>query len=916
MPIAGTTLQQPLTRRLRPLAYAVVLAVALILAFTWGALQVQVTLAGFLNGESVWSKAQKQAVIDLNAYALNGDASYLAAFRRNQALLASDRWARDQIGTHHYDRAAVADAFGQATVIPSAVPGMIFMLDHFSAVPHMREAVRAWHSVDDQLVELDAIADRLEASYAKGAPSSRDIARERARVAALNDFIEPRSKLFSLEIARGATWVGRVLFGSVVVAACIALLLWLWMARRVLSSIRGTEERYRLLFDSAADAIVMVDEDDGRILDANRKALEWVGADHSVLLGRSFGELFESDRPHAQGTATGVLRGPHGAIRPAEAQSSLVRWGERQVRQAIIRDVSERLTMEQERRIAAEALASVAEGVVIADAQRRVVQVNAAHTAITGHTSADLQGRPFDELRRLPDGSPLPASVWEMIANGGNWLGEVLSQRKDGSDYPEMLSICAIRDSYEQVQHYVAVCTNISTAKANQRRLEYLAAHDPLTGLVNRAEFERRCAQAIASAASERAAAAVLFVDLDAFKAVNDSYSHAVGDRLLARVAERINQQLGDGDVAGRIGGDEFTVLIGRLESRDQASALARRLLSALSEPLVVGDYEMVLSASIGIAGYPLDGADPAALIASADAAMYAAKSLERNTYRFYSPIMQADARKRLALASELRQALARNEFRLVYQPSTELHSGRIVAVEALLRWRHPERGDVPPAEFIPMAEGLGLIRHIDEWVLGAAIQQVRIWDEAGLPPIRVAVNVSASSYALSTFVQDVRHKLATTGIPPERLLLEITESAMLRLGDEMERTMLALDALGVGVAIDDFGTGYSSLAYLKLPAIAYLKIDQSFVAGLPTSANDAAIVEAMLALCQSMGLCPIAEGIENEDQHEFLLKAGCSEGQGYLYSRPVDPLEIERLLRPNSRRGATRLHLVPPRRG
>jgi diguanylate cyclase (GGDEF)-like protein/PAS domain S-box-containing protein len=838
------------------------------------------------------------------------------AFRRNQALLASDRWARDMIATHHYNQEDVERAFGKATVMPSAIPGMIFMLHHFSSLPHMREAVQAWHSVDGQVDELGQIADELEKAYAAGGPSRQQLLQERHRIAALNDFIEPRSRLFSLEIAHGATWLGGILFGGVFAAACIATLLWLGMARRVLASIRGTEERYRLLFDSAADAIVMLDERSGRVLDANRTALEWTGRDERDLVGMRFDELFERHRLHDDGVVIGALRGIDGRTRPTEAQSSLVDWGNRQVRQAIIRDISERVSMEQERRIAAEALASVAEGVIIADAQRRVVQINSAHAVITGFSSADLQGRLFDTTRQLPDGSPLPESIWELIAAGGNWLGEVLSQRKDGSSYPEMLSICAIRDAHDRVQHYVAVCTNITTAKAHQRRLEHMATHDPLTGLANRAEFERCCARAIAAAAEERGAAAVLFVDLDAFKAVNDSYSHAVGDRLLARIAERINEQLDEGDVAGRIGGDEFTVLIGRLVSREQASALARRLLAALAEPIVVGDYEIVLSASIGIAGYPLDGADPAALIASADAAMYAAKTQERNTYRFYSPIMQADARKRLALAAELRQALVRGEFRLVYQPSMEMRSGRIVAVEALLRWRHPERGEVLPSDFIPMAEGLGLIRHIDEWVLGAAVQQMQAWHAAGVPPIRMAVNISASSYALPSFVHDVRQRLATADMPPERLLLEITESAMLRLGDEMERTMQALHALGVGVAIDDFGTGYSSLAYLKLPAIAYLKIDQSFVAGLPGSNNDAAIVEAMLALSRSLGLCPIAEGIETEAQHDFLLRAGCVEGQGYLYSRPVEPEEIERLLKPSERRGAVNLRLVPPRRG
>ena len=916
MPIARNTLHSPLLKRLLPLGYALAAIIGLILALTWGALQVQVTLAGFLNGESLWSKAQKQAVIDLDAYAAHGRPADLVGFRRNYALMWADRWARDAIATGHYDYNAVARAFAQGEVIPAAIPGMIFIFDHFSDGPYIREAVSAWRSTDQSIDELATIANRLEHAYAAGGPSPAQVGAERERVAQLNAFIGPQTNLFSLEIARGAAWLGHLLFGAVFAGACIATLLWLRMARRILTGIRGTEERYRLLFDLAADAIVMVDEQGGHILDANRKAIEWIGRAKHQLIGTPFAALFERGQPHGEGITLGVLGASQGRTRPVETQSNLVTWGDRTVRQAIVRDISERLSLEQERRIAAEALASIAEGVIIADAERRVLSVNAAHVAITGLSLQDVQGHAFDESRRLPDGAPLPPSIWDTLHAGGNWLGEVISQRADGSVYPELLSISVIRDADERVQHYVAVFTNISTTKANQRRLEHMATHDPLTGLVNRAEFERQCAQAIATADREHGAVALLFIDLDAFKVVNDSYSHAIGDRLLVHVAERISRGLGEHDVAGRIGGDEFTVLIGKLLSRDQATALAQRLLMVLGEPMKVGDYEVALSASIGIAGYPLDGSDPVTLIANADAAMYAAKTQERNTFRFYSPMMQADARKRLALAAELRQALARGEFRLVYQPSVDMRSGKVVAVEALLRWRHPARGEVSPAEFIPMAEKLGLIRHVDEWVLQAVARQMRLWDEQGMPPIRVAVNISAGSYGAPHFVEDVRRWLVAEAITPQRVLLEITEGAILRLGDEMERTMNALHALGVGVAIDDFGTGYSSMSYLKLPAIAFLKIDKSFVAGLPGSSHDAAIVEAMLALCKRLGLCAIAEGIETEAQHEFLLRAGCSEGQGYLYARALEVPDVERMLRPSPRPGAARLRLVPPARG
>ncbi|MGN6312943.1 MAG: putative bifunctional diguanylate cyclase/phosphodiesterase, partial [Rhodanobacteraceae bacterium] len=692
--------------------------------------------------------------------------------------------------------------------------------------------------------------------------------------------------------------------------------LWLLMARRTLARIRGSEERYRLLFDSAPDAIVMVDEGSGRILDANRTAAAWTGREPRELFGERYSDLFVEqgaavDRP----PGTGLLRGEYGVARPVETQSSLAVWGQQVVRQAIVRDASERVERERERRIAAEALASIAEGVIIADAQRHVLSVNAAATQITGFTADGLAGLRFDDARSMPDGSPLPQFVWDEIAAGHNWSGEVQSLRSDSSAYPEKLGISAIRDAAHNIQYYVAVFSDISSVKADHRRLEHLATHDPLTGLVNRADFERHCTQAIARAARDRSAVAVLFIDLDAFKFVNDSYSHGIGDRLLGQVAERINRQLSEGDIAGRIGGDEFTVLARGLVLREDAAALANRLLATLSEPFVVDGYEIVLSASIGIAGYPLDGADALTLIANADAAMYAAKSEERNTWRFYAPMMHADTRKRLQLATELRQALQRDEFRLVYQPSVEMRSGRIVAAEALLRWQHPERGEVMPGEFIPVAESLGLIHRIDEWVMRAVCAQLAAWDASGIPQIRVALNVSARWFGHAAFVESIKHTLQSHGVVPQRILLEITEGAMLKLGEDTERTMRALDALGIAVAIDDFGTGYASMAYLKLPAVKFLKIDRSFVTGLPESSNDAAITAAILAMAESLGLSPIAEGIETEAQHEFLLRAGCVEGQGYLYSYPLPAAAIERMLRPKQQPAGSKLKLVPPKR-
>ena len=906
-------MQRALSRRLLPLAYALGAVVGVILALTWIALKAQVVLAGFLNGESVWSKAQKQAIIELDSYALSGNVGQYANFRRDYDLMKSDQWTRNAVAKPTYDKKKFEEAYARGDMMPSAKGGIVFTVRYLSWAPYIKPALAAWRASDGPLEELGKIADELHVAYASGVPAPDEITRLRTRIRSINNTLAPLSTDFSLKIAQGAEWFGHILFMSVLAAACILCLLWLWMARSVLAGIRGSEERYRLLFDSAPDAIVMVDENSGRILDANRTASEWTGRESHNLLGDHYVALFEKAPLRKGSYGSGELRSRNGKPRPVEAQSSMTVWGERMVRQAIIRDVSERVESDRARRIASEALASIAEGVIIADAGRRVLSINAAATQITGFGAKDLIGTRLDGTRSMPDGSPLPQALWEQIATTHHWSGEVRSVRHDGSAYPEKLSISTIRDADQRVQYYVAVFSDISVAKADRYRLEHLASHDPLTGMVNRAEFQRHCEAAIELAMHERCAVAVLFIDLDAFKFVNDSDSHAVGDRLLKLVGERIRGQLREGDIAGRIGGDEFTVLLPKLAMREDAATLASRLLSVLAEPFRVDDYEVVVSASIGIAGFPLDGTDAQTLIANAAAAMYVAKTQERNACRFYVPMMQADARHRMLLATELRQALVNDEFRLAFQPSVEMGTGRIVAAEALLRWQHPERGEVMPGEFIPVAESIGLIHRIDEWVTHAVCAQIRAWDELDMPHIRVALNVSARWFGHPGFVESIRHALQTNAVAPQRIVLEITEGAMLRLGEDTERTMRALHALGIGVAIDDFGTGYASMAYLKLPAVAYLKIDRSFVTGLPDNANDVAITGAMLAMAGSLGLTTIAEGIETEAQHEFLLRAGCREGQGYLYSYPLPPAALERMLRPKRQAASAKLKLVPP---
>jgi diguanylate cyclase (GGDEF)-like protein/PAS domain S-box-containing protein len=904
---------QPLSRRLMPLAYALIAAAVVILLLTWGAFQIQVAMAGFLHGESEWSKAQKQAVIDLDSYAATGESSYLAQFKTNYALLNSDRWARDAIASGTYERERVNEAFLRGNILPQAQPEMIFILQHLSAAPNISTAIRAWRQTDAPLSELNAIAKALENAYASPAGTlSAQASIARARINGINREIGPLTQQFSLEIAFAASWAGKALFGTVVLSTILIALLWRSFAARILAGIRSTEERFSLLFESTADGIVLLDDGSDRVVDLNQTASRWLGVAREQIVGKPFAGLFVDAGPTKGRQAVGRLNNSDGQTRPVETHSSVVMWGDQAVRIALIRDISDRVSRDQERRIAAEALASIAEGVIIADASKTVTTANEASFTLTGFSIERQRRIPFGATRCLPDGESLPPSFWQTIAQTGHWQGEVLSRRYDGSRYPEQLSVSAIRDDFGEVNQYVAVFTDISAAKSSRERLEYLASHDTLTGLLNRAEFEALCTSAIDHAARNRRMFAVLFIDLDSFKIVNDSLSHAVGDTLLVSVAQRIQHQLGVGDVAGRIGGDEFTVLLTNLTTREDAHGFVTRLLAALSSPYPMLDREIVISASIGIAGYPLDGDTAVTLLASADAAMHTAKRSERNAYRYYLPVMQADQKRRLRLSSELRQAVGnRDEFCLVYQPSYDMATGRIVGAEALVRWNHPDGGTLLPADFIPLAESVGHIRAIDQWVVRTTLSQIRKWDVQGMAAIRIGINVSAQWFGHPAFADFLQAALQEFGTDPARVMLELTESALLRLGEDTDQTMKRMAALGVGVAIDDFGTGHASLSYLKLPAINCLKLDRTFTEGLPSNPVDVEIVRAILSVAKGLGLHTIAEGVELEEQRAFLQSAGCGEAQGFFYSRPLTPEQLLGQVRPRGAANRTPLRSV-----
>ncbi|MBS0554354.1 MAG: EAL domain-containing protein, partial [Proteobacteria bacterium] len=478
--------------------------------------------------------------------------------------------------------------------------------------------------------------------------------------------------------------------------------------------------------------------------------------------------------------------------------------------------------------------------------------------------------------------------MWESIHADGSWQGEVWNRRKNGEIFPEFLTINAITDHDGRLTNYAALFSDISQVKESEQRIRDLAYYDPLTGLPNRRLLDDRLQVELAHASRQHGRVAVMFVDLDRFKRINDSLGHEVGDQLLVEVARRLRSCLREDDTVARMGGDEFVVVMSDFDGPEGAVHAAGRMADALRDPIAVDGRELVVTCSIGISLYPDDGADSSTLIKNADVAMYRAKDEGRNAFQLYQPAMNARSLEHLALEAALHRALPADELLLHYQPIISVDGRNIVAAEALLRWRHPDLGLVSPAEFIPIAEETGLIVPIGEWVLRTACAQHAAWRAAGRLPIRMMVNISARQFRDHGFVDMVRRVLRETGMPPHLLTLELTESILM---DDTRQGIVLLEELrllGLRVALDDFGTGYSSLGYLKRFPIDELKIDRLFVRDIDRNPRDAALAAAIISIGHSLGLCVVGEGVETAAQLDTLASHGCDFVQGFHFSPPV----------------------------
>ncbi|MBF0220094.1 MAG: EAL domain-containing protein [Gammaproteobacteria bacterium] len=543
---------------------------------------------------------------------------------------------------------------------------------------------------------------------------------------------------------------------------------------------------------------------------------------------------------------------------------------------------------EEQLRLAAKVFDRAGEAIVITDDRANIITVNDAFTEITGYEITEVVGKTPSILRSNKHSQEFYQSMWQALTEKGSWQGEIYNKRKSGEIYPEWLTINSVMDKSHKVVNFVAIFSDISAIKSSQRRIEFLATHDDLTGLPNRSLLMDRLKHGVSTAKRQHQRLALLFIDLDNFKTINDTLGHDIGDILLKQATERLQQCVRDSDTLARLGGDEFVALLANIDL-EIVNAIASRIIDFLSASFRIKDQSLFVTASIGIGIYPEDGIDSATLMKNADIAMYRAKERGRNQYQFFADEMKVRALQRMTLESGLRLAIQAGNFRMMYQPQIELASGKMIGAEALLRWRDPVMGDVSPGQFIPVAEGSGLICNIGEIVIDLVLAQIARWQASGLQIPRISINVSSHQMRNEAFVTNLNERFLKHGVNAENICIELTESALVDRMELVNSMLKNIEKMGASISIDDFGTGYSSLSYLKKLPIHELKIDRSFVDGIDLAGDDRAIAKAIIDMAHALGMQVIAEGVETSSQLDVLREERCDIVQGYLFHRPLE---------------------------
>ena len=662
------------------------------------------------------------------------------------------------------------------------------------------------------------------------------------------------------------------------------------------------EAELRAILDNLQDTYYRTDAS-GRLLRLSASIQQLLGYRPDELIGTLAADLYvggEATRNafmNALAAAGGRLHGYEYSLRHKDGHEVWLSTNANYLRdpdgkptgvEGTSRDISASRRQHSQLQLAATVFSESRDAIMITDGQCRVISVNRAYTHLTGYAAEDVMGTEAALIDASHHAPGFLDSVLNELAHTNHWNGESWNRRSNGAIFPQWLSISTVRDDDGGILHYVAMFSDLTDRKAAEERAEFLARHDLLTRLPNRFLLRDRAEQAFAHAVRAETRVALLLLDLDHFKHINDSLGHPAGDALLQTFADRLRSTTRDTDTVSRQGGDEFLVLLTDIRDSDDIAPIVEKIMHTLARPCALAGQEMSLSCSVGLAVYPEDGTDFDTLIRNADAAMYNAKESGRNTFRFYSQRMNEDAVQRLDIQNRLRRALERDEFILHYQPLIDLGDNRIVGAEALIRWNCPNLGMQPPGVFIPVAEDNGLIVEIGEWVLREACRQARAWQDAGHQRLVVAVNLSPLQFTRGNLVDIARMALADSGAAPAMIELEITENVLVKDTEHVLATVRQLHAMGLRLAIDDFGTGYSSLACLRRFAVDKLKIDQSFVRDLPTDPDAGAIVRAVIQMAKSLKIAVLAEGVETADIAHDLRLLGCDYAQGYYFGRPM----------------------------